>query len=202
MNKIEIAPGIMVYSDVMDNYKDFIPDLEDAMQSQTQGLEWRPPYIVRDGEHVVDNHIRSLDTFGIDYEQSKALIDSPNTPFESFANILGNRFFIAFDPIEKDYQNHYRITMESHDIYNILRYGKGHFFTNHVDDSQAFHRRMSIVYYANDNYTGGEITFERFGIEYKPKANEAIIFPSTYVYNHSVKPVTDGTRYAVVSWLK
>jgi predicted 2-oxoglutarate/Fe(II)-dependent dioxygenase YbiX len=52
----------------------------------------------------------------------------------------------------------------------------------------------------NDNYTGGEISFPRFGITYKPKANELLMFPSNYVYNHSVAEVTAGNRYAVVTW--
>ena len=61
---------------------------------------------------------------------------------------------------------------------------------------------MSWVYYINDDYTGGEIVFPRFGITYKPAKDELLIFPSTYVYNHSVLPVIEGTRYAVVSWLR
>jgi predicted 2-oxoglutarate/Fe(II)-dependent dioxygenase YbiX len=61
---------------------------------------------------------------------------------------------------------------------------------------------MSTVYYFNDDYTGGEVIFPRFDIKYKPVANELLVFPSTYVYNHSVVPVVEGTRYAVVSWLR
>jgi predicted 2-oxoglutarate/Fe(II)-dependent dioxygenase YbiX len=61
---------------------------------------------------------------------------------------------------------------------------------------------MSWVYYINDDYTGGEISFPRFNLTYKPVANEFIVFPSNYIYNHSVLPVIEGTRYAVVSWLK
>lgn len=201
MDKKEIAPGIMVYSNVMENHETFIPDLEDAMTSGLRELEWRPPYVLRGGENVIDYHVRSLETFGVDYEQSKILIEEPNSPFQAFSNTLGNKFFKAFDPIEKDYQNHYGTNMVWHDMYNILKYGKDHFFTNHIDDNQTYHRRMSTIYYGNDNYEGGELIFDRFGIEYKPKANEMVIFPATYVYNHSVNKVTEGFRYAVVSWL-
>jgi Rps23 Pro-64 3,4-dihydroxylase Tpa1-like proline 4-hydroxylase len=54
----------------------------------------------------------------------------------------------------------------------------------------------------NDNYIGGEIKFPRFNVTHKPKANELLIFPSGYTYNHSVLPVESGTRYAIVGWLK
>jgi len=96
----------------------------------------------------------------------------------------------------------YGIFSEWHDTYGILKYGKGQQFTNHIDDHPSYHRRVSTVYYLNENYTGGEINFPRFGITFKPKANQMIVFPSTYVYNHSVSPVIEGERYAVVSWMK
>ena len=32
------------------------------------------------------------------------------------------------------------------------------------------------------------------------KANRMIIWPSNFLYPHSVKPVTEGIRYSVVSW--
>jgi predicted 2-oxoglutarate/Fe(II)-dependent dioxygenase YbiX len=57
-----------------------------------------------------------------------------------------------------------------------------------------------MSFYLNDEYEGGEIEFSRFGLNVKPKANQAIFFPSNYVYNHTVHPVTSGTRYAVVGW--
>ena len=96
----------------------------------------------------------------------------------------------------------YKIGSDSHDTYGILKYGSGQQFTNHIDDSPKYHRRISTVYYLNENYTGGEINFPRFNITFKPKANQMLMFPSTYVYNHSVSPVIEGKRYAVVSWLK
>lgn len=83
-----------------------------------------------------------------------------------------------------------------------LKIWSGTKFVNHIDDHQDYHRRVSTVYYLNENYTGGEINFPRFDIVFKPKANQMIVFPSTYVYNHSVSPVIEGERYAVVSWMR
>jgi Rps23 Pro-64 3,4-dihydroxylase Tpa1-like proline 4-hydroxylase len=121
---------------------------------------------------------------------------------EAFEINLNNLFFEHFTPVEKDYMGSYGVASEWHDVYGILKYGEGQFFTNHIDDHKDYHRRISTVYYLNDNYTGGEINFPRFDITFKPKSNQMIMFPSTYVYNHSVSPVIEGERYAVVSWLR
>jgi predicted 2-oxoglutarate/Fe(II)-dependent dioxygenase YbiX len=95
----------------------------------------------------------------------------------------------------------HRINFTDHQAYELLRYGKGQHFSNHVDDCLRYPRRVSSAYYINDNYTGGEINFPRFNVSYKPKANEMIVFPAAFIYNHSVSEVTEGTRYAVVSWI-
>jgi predicted 2-oxoglutarate/Fe(II)-dependent dioxygenase YbiX len=89
-----------------------------------------------------------------------------------------------------------------HDQYGILKYGVGQKFTNHIDDHINHHRRISTTFYLNENYEGGEIIFPRFNVKYKPKKNELLVFPSTFVYNHSVSPVLEGERYAVVSWMR
>jgi predicted 2-oxoglutarate/Fe(II)-dependent dioxygenase YbiX len=109
---------------------------------------------------------------------------------------------LGFKDLELDYKKEYNIGTEWHDSYGILKYGPGQKVVNHIDDNHKYHRRISTVYYLNDNYSGGEITFPRFDITYKPVANEFLIFPSNYVYNHSVIPVTEGIRYSVVSWLR
>jgi hypothetical protein len=200
MIKNEIAPGIVVYSDVIPDSNNLHIDIEEGMLSAK--IEWQKA-MVKEGnkENTVNALTRNTSAIGIPYRGK--IEESPITNFsEEFTVNLNNLFFENFDPIEKDYMRTYGIATVWHDQYGILKYGKDQFFTNHIDDHQDFHRRISTIYYLNDNYLGGEINFPRFGIIFKPKANEMIIFPSTYVYNHSVSPVTEGERYAVVSWLR
>ena len=198
MNKEEIAPGIMIYSDVIKNHEKMILDLENAVSSEA--VRWIEPKVIKNNEDIVDYEVRKLDVLGIPYEQSKVTLSNFKNTKQQFTNTFGNLLYSSFDPCEKDYTNHYDIQIVWHDMYSVLRYGKGHFFKNHIDDGQKYLRRISTLYYMNDDYSGGELTFDRFGIEYKPKANQLIIFPSTFVYNHSVKEVISGKRYVVVSW--
>ena len=198
MNKKELAPGIVVYSDVIDEYKTLVQDIEEgALSAQKQWVQSS----IRGADGVkVDTEYRDTQSIGVSYTPSP--IEDFSTMDQAFNATLSNMFLLGFGPAEADYKAEYRFDTTWHDQYSILKYGIGQKFVNHIDDHTEYHRRMSLVYYINDDYLGGEILFPRFGISYKPKANELLIFPSGYTYNHSVLPVTEGTRYAVVSWLR
>jgi hypothetical protein len=197
IEKEEIAPGIVVYKNVIDNAKSLAEEIEDSVS--LNAISWQQAYVSVGGKSSINKDSRDTQVIAIPY--SKSPIENLSSPQSAFLSVLGKKFFQAFDPIESDYFLSYGINLESHDSYEILRYGLGQKFTNHIDDHHQYPRRVSTVYYINDNYLGGEINFPRFEISYKPKANEMIVFPSTYVYNHSVSEVTEGTRYSVVSWL-
>ncbi len=198
MLKEEIAPGIVVYSDVIPNSENLASDIEEGLVSSKK--EWISASVKEGDNSKVNTNTRDTSTLGIPY--SGKILDDFTNFSSSFNSTLNNMFFENFDKIEKDYQASFGIYTTWHDSYGILKYGVGQKFTNHIDDHPDYHRRISTVYYINDNYSGGEISFPRFNITFKPKANQMIIFPSTYVYNHSVSPVLEGTRYAVVSWMK
>jgi hypothetical protein len=199
MNKEEIAPGIVIYSDVIPNSEDLYKDIEEGMASA--GFSWDAASVKESTDPMVNKKTRDTSTFGIPYK-GKIEDVSVQSLGDALLNNLNNLFFESFDPIERDYMETYGIFTEWHDSYGVLKYGEGQQFTNHIDDHPTYHRRISTVYYLNENYTGGEINFPRFGVTLKPKANQMIVFPSTYVYNHSVSPVIEGERYAVVSWMK
>lgn len=198
MLKEEIAPGIVVYSNVIPNSENLTSDIEEGLVSS--GKEWIPASVKEGNNSKVNTNTRDTSTLGIPY--SGKILDDFSNFVSAFNSTLNNMFFENFDKIEKDYQASFGIYTTWHDSYGILKYGVGQKFTNHIDDHPDYHRRISTVYYINDNYSGGEISFPRFNITFKPKANQMIVFPSTYVYNHSVSPVTEGERYAVVSWMR
>lgn len=69
---------------------------------------------------------------------------------------------------------------------------------------------LTCVFYPNDNYEGGEISFiikkedgsEPDVIDYKPSKGDAIIFPSTAPYYHGVKRLSSGNKYIMrLYWL-
>lgn len=194
MIKDEIAPGILVYSDVIENHERLALDIEEGIISAK--LSWVSASI----EGGLNKEIRDTESISVPF------INGISNDFENmqdaFRKTLSNIFYSTIFQIEKEYMNFFGVNFSDHDSYQILKYGKGQKFTNHIDDHPKYHRRVSSIYYINDDYSGGEINFPRFNISLKPKSNQLIVFPSTYVYNHSVSPVIEGTRYSVVSWIK
>jgi len=92
------------------------------------------------------------------------------------------------------------------DIFDIeiLKYENTGFYTWHVDHFAKIPRTMSCILLLNNDYEGGNLCFRNpdgsgeWEVEVKP--NRQMIWPSNFLYQHTVKPVTKGTRYSVVAW--
>lgn len=94
-------------------------------------------------------------------------------------------------------------SVSSFESVGLLRYTEGQFYDWHADanphaESDSFRRTMSVVLYLNDDFEGGGTEF--VDKVRKPKAGQALIFPSNWCFFHSAQPVTKGTKYAVVTW--
>jgi len=91
-------------------------------------------------------------------------------------------------------------------IINVRKYDTEAYMGPHIDteDEQDKTRpSISLVFYLNDNYEGGQIEFQNQNILLKPEAGSIIIFPSISPYYHDPKPVTKGTKYMIpVFWYK
>ena len=86
----------------------------------------------------------------------------------------------------------------------ILKYENTGFYTWHVDHFASVPRTMSCILLLNNDYEGGNLCFRNpdgsgeWEVEVKP--NRMIIWPSNFLYPHTVKPVTKGKRSSVVAW--
>ena len=86
----------------------------------------------------------------------------------------------------------------------ILKYENTGFYTWHVDHFAGIPRTMSCILLLNNDYEGGNLCFRNpdgsgeWEVEVKP--NRMIVWPSIFLYPHTVKPVTKGKRYSVVAW--
>lgn len=91
----------------------------------------------------------------------------------------------------------------------FLQYDVGDHYDKH-NDSESYengqlkrvvNRDISLLFYLNDDYEGGQLEFTQLQLTIKPKAGMLIAFPSYLEFEHKVHPVTDGKRFSLVSWI-
>jgi predicted 2-oxoglutarate/Fe(II)-dependent dioxygenase YbiX len=86
--------------------------------------------------------------------------------------------------------------------YDLLQYEVGQFYTQHTDSFTEMPRALSCSIALNDDYEGGEFAFFNRELTYKIPKGSAILFPSNFMYPHEIMPVTNGTRYSIVTWFR
>lgn len=89
---------------------------------------------------------------------------------------------------------------------DFLKYSENGKYEIHSDDGSRTTRRITIIVNLNNDYDGGDFIFfnpiNKKDIIHREKLNKGtiLIFPSNFLYPHSVEPITKGNRYSLVSW--
>jgi hypothetical protein len=116
---------------------------------------------------------------------------------------IHNQFYISLLAATSTYISKFELNEKLyHEGYSVLKYKNNEQYRSHYDGDTSIARVISAVCYLNDDYDGGELEFVNFGIKIKPEAGMLILFPSNFAYRHIAYPVTNGTKYAVVTWLR
>lgn len=149
----------------------------------------------------VNTDIRSNERICLtdDEEAAQIMHDGMNGALLEYREQVGNIHpeFVRY-PIPATYRtNCYRERIQ------VLRYQSGQHYNWHVDEAtdknlNEYHRTLSVVLYLTDNFTGGRTCFTHRA--YKPKAGQALIFPSNWCFPHKCEPIQEGVKIAAVTW--
>lgn len=189
VNMKELAPGIVVFENIFSNSMDYIRRINE------ENISWRPAEVlVNEDQHESGTNYKARDT---------DLIMLPHHEQANGGTLLKltKEFHANMKPCLDQYMAHYYATIKNFEAPQLLRYGKEQKFHDHIDDHPFFTRRISLTYYFNDDYEGGDVEFKRHGLRFRSKKNDLLLFPSNFLYNHEVHPVTDGLRYVLVQWM-
>jgi hypothetical protein len=147
-------------------------------------------------ESKIDFNIRRTYTLPLsNLDDSMTIVHWFNL-LHNFFNKHLRQYKFDLNILDYDYKNIFDI--------EILKYENTGFYTWHVDHFATVPRTMSCILLLNNDYVGGNLCFRNpdgsgeFEVEVKP--NRMIIWPSNFLYPHTVKPVTKGKRYSVVAW--
>jgi len=109
----------------------------------------------------------------------------------------------------------YQVAVRDREPWQILHYGVGGHYIPHVDAETLYQddigldmwektldRDLSVVYFLNDDFEGGQLVFPALNLTIEPQAGTLVCFPSDHHFVHGVNPVTAGHRYTVVTWMR
>lgn len=117
--------------------------------------------------------------------------------------------------VNRHVNSFYALTVRDWEPVQILHYGVGGHYIPHVDAETLFKddigldlwektldRDLSVVYFLNDDFSGGELVFPQLELSIRPQPGTLVCFPSDHNFIHGVNPVTSGHRYTVVTWMR
>lgn len=187
------ALGINVYKNIFteDQCRDIIDTLEGNL-TESNHFSW-------EGAKVTEGHEAILEARNcLDFKIGQSNL-GPETEWNKELYRIHEGSFQSIYPHVEDYGQYWGVVMRYYEVFNYVKYeGTGKHFAVHADHGPAYVTTVSAVAYLNDNYDGGEIVFPRFNLSIKPEPGDLIVFPSTYIYEHSSEPIVNGNKYSIV----
>jgi predicted 2-oxoglutarate/Fe(II)-dependent dioxygenase YbiX len=153
--------------------------------------EWEDTVV---GLGEVKKNIRNCQTIVISYPH---IIQKNN----EVRHKLDNAIFNGASKCIKEFNKKFlRCRIVEDSGYELLRYSEGCFYTQHVDSFKERPRAVSCSFILNDDFNGGDFAFFDRELKYKLEKGDALMFPSNFMYPHEIMPVTQGTRYSIITW--
>ena len=183
-----------------DNIKDYIVVLRNIVSSDLCNAILKEYKNTDEWEKAntaggVQTKVRSCDTIGM----SLPHIMQNN---KERARLDAEMFKCAAECIQKYNKKFKEAHIQEDTGYELLRYNKGEFYTQHVDTFLSDPRLVSCSFHLNDDYEGGEFGFFDRSKKIKAAKGDVVMFPSTFMYPHEIMPVTAGTRYSIITWFR
>lgn len=177
-------------------FDDVLPDqILNGFLKYAKSLEFTPAKVVGESKQKVDETVRKTLWYSMNDINCKSLTQ---VHWRNFLLSFFMRYIFEYKKNFKIDENFNVIDIQ------ILKYVNHGHYVFHVDDGYNTPRRLSMIFMLNDEYDGGDIVFKHPETNketvIKKNKNRLIIWPSNFLYPHSVKKVTNGERYSVVAW--
>ena len=185
-----VAGCIDIFENAWPNPKETIEMIESVCSNPNSGMNWERATTIG---HGINQTKRTNYHLGISSMAEQGFSAAQNVHNQMYMLLLASTI-----PYTERYGMEEKLW---HEPYNMLRYSGGQEYKAHYDGGTETARSLSAIVYLNNDYEGGHVEFTNFGVKIKPEPGMLLLFPSNYAYTHIAHPVTDGTKYAIVTWL-
>jgi predicted 2-oxoglutarate/Fe(II)-dependent dioxygenase YbiX len=189
-----LAGAVWIWDGILENWQEIITDIEKSAQpftvNNSEPFAWHP---ARTYDGRADG-LRRNQIFGLTYSA-----ENGHEPSRK----IHNQIAALVDECVGKYATFFETEFGTVENFSLLKYegSTGDHYDAHFDGGATSNRWISAIIYLNDDYEGGELEFVHFGIKMKPKVGSVVVFPSNYPYSHIAHAVTNGTKYAIVTFI-
>jgi hypothetical protein len=185
ISKEELAPGIVVYKDVIPGHQQLIPYVEHTVGSGMANWD-TIKFLGKENQGMTFpfwSEYKDPNDFSISFEERMSLV---------FSGYIG--------VVEQDYLKTNNLPHKNHSKFVLQKTEKGVSFLLDPKKIKDF-SSVIVFYFLNNDYSGGSIEFLDIGITYYPKENEVLFIPSVEDYAYGISEILSGTKYSVSTWL-
>ena len=195
MEKKVLGDKIVVYSNISEDPMAIIRQAEEITAKYPR-VGFKQATI---NNHQYDTSLRSCTVFSLFPDKSDKSIVGIESRAEKVR--LNQKIISQTSMALLDFIKEYGFTITERESWELLSYEETQKLTWHSDNGDPHPCLVSMVYYLNDDYEGGELYFPQHnGFEIKPKKGTMLIFSGTIDNMHGIKEVTEGTRYTHVTF--
>ncbi len=208
--KVVVAPQIVIYKNIFNNNNKVIEYLESNTKNSSimpweewfnHGYRTKSFYNKNNKDNDQSEILKQIaDIFEFiktdyfnDFEKEKGIWPEWIKDWDSLRK-LNDEYIV--DYFKYDWQKSLD-NMEIKPDGNIMNYHVDEFPIEGIEKTER--NVVTINFYLNDNYDGGEIcaydSLSNMSYKYKPKAGDAVVMPSTVPFYHAVKEFKNNDRY-------
>jgi predicted 2-oxoglutarate/Fe(II)-dependent dioxygenase YbiX len=187
-----IGGCIAIYENVWPNPENTIKMVENAASDSDSGVHWQRAETTQEGANQTYRTNKMMGVTHLAGITNNAVLQN-----------VHNQFYMLLLAASIPYAKRFNIKETLwHEHYQMLKYDQGEEYKGHYDGGTPMGRSISCLCYLNDDFEGGELEFPNFHVKIKPEPGMLVLFPSNYAYLHIAHPVTSGTKYSMVTWIK
>lgn len=183
---------IEIYENAWPNSQEIVYKIENEINDIDSKIYWQKAPTIGAGINQKTRTNYLLDVSGLAKSEDNFLLQS-----------LHNTFYSILLSTTNSYAERFKMDgLLYHEPYSLLKYSVNEEYKGHYDGHTETGRAISAICYMNDDYEGGSLEFPFFKLKIKPQAGMLILFPSNFAYHHIAHPITNGSKYAMVTWIK
>jgi predicted 2-oxoglutarate/Fe(II)-dependent dioxygenase YbiX len=183
---------IEIFENVWPNHKETIQLVERECSNSEAGVYWTRAETLNLGPFQKHRTNQALEISHLANVADNKILQNVHNQMNLLLLAATNSYGLRYGINEPFY----------HEGYSLLKYNEGQEYQSHYDGGTSIGRAISALIYLNSDYEGGHLEFTNFNLKIKPEPGMMLLFPSNYAYRHVAHPVTRGTKYALVTWIK